>query len=64
MEIQRILSLVVVILWAIFLALMIGRYREGHLAPDRLRAASTSNSLWVALLVLGLLTSALKLILL
>jgi hypothetical protein len=64
MQIERILSLVVVVLWVVLLALMVGRYREGRLAPGWLRAASKSNVLWVTLLVLGLLASALKLLLL
>jgi hypothetical protein len=64
MQIQRILSIVVVVLWVILLALMAGRYRQGQLAPEWLRAASKSNFLWVTLLVLGLLASVLKLLLL
>jgi hypothetical protein len=64
MQMQRILSLVVLVLWAILLALVIGRYRQVRLAPDWLREASKSNLLWIAVCVLGLLTSALKLILL
>jgi hypothetical protein len=64
MQIQRLLTLVTVVLWVILLALMLGRYRQGQLAPDWLRAASKSNSLWVTLLVLGLLASVLKLLLL
>lgn len=63
-QIQRILSLVVLVLWVILLVLMVGRYRQGQLAPGWLRAASKSNLLWGTLLVLGLLVSALKLILL
>jgi hypothetical protein len=64
MQIQRILSLVVLVLWVILLVLMAGRYRQGRLAQEWLRAASKSNFLWVTLLVLGLLASALKLVLL
>jgi hypothetical protein len=63
-QIQRILSLVVVVLWVILLALMAGRYRQGQLAPEWLRAASKLNSLWVTICALGLLASVLKLILL
>jgi hypothetical protein len=46
------------------LGLIVGRNRQGRLVPDWLRAASKSNFLWIAFCFLGLLASALKLILL
>lgn len=63
MPIQRILSLVSLVLWVILFTLMFGR-REGRLVPDWLHAVSKSNFLWVTICVLGLLASALKLMLL
>jgi hypothetical protein len=64
MHIQRILSLVQVVVWVILLVLAVGRNRQGQLVPDWLRAASKSNPLWIAVCILGLLASVLKLMLL
>jgi hypothetical protein len=63
MHIQRILSLVQVVVWIIFLALTVGRNRQWRLVPDWLRAASSSNFLWIAVCTIGLLACALRLIL-
>jgi hypothetical protein len=52
------------LVWVIFLALTVGRNRQGRLVPVWLRAASKSNLLWGAICFLGLLACALKLILL
>ena len=64
MQIQRILSLAIVVFSAMLVALMVGRNRQGRLVPDWLRIASKSNLLLIAVCILGLLASVLKLILL